>query len=318
MGVKMLNKYLKEYSKGGIKEIPLSNMRHKRIAIDTSIFLYQFKGDDALLENMLRMLETFRRNHIVPVYIFDGTPPEEKNEALSARDETKKVAKEKCTKLEEQINSAESEEEKCRLEKMLKNEKKKCIRITNADIRNVKELIKVMGGNYMEAVGEADELCAYLVAKNHVWACMSEDMDMFVYGCQRVLRNFSLDKSTCTLYSMRDILNDLNMTHYEFKSVCMLSGTDYNHSRFTIFTTMGLFYKYLRKRRANQSFYDWLIHIKSIDHNDKSNLVNSAKLFSIGNYTLSNVQFMNSRIMKEEVEEFIKKHDLNNLSSVYT
>ena len=110
----------------------------------------------------------------------------------------------------------------------------------------------------------------------------------------------------------------LNMTHYEFKSVCMLSGTDYNHSRFTIFTTMGLFYKYLRKRRANQSFYDWLIHIKSIDHNDKSNLVNSAKLFSIGNYTLSNVQFMNSRIMKKEVEEFIKKHDLNNLSSVYT
>jgi hypothetical protein len=33
---------------------------------------------------------------------------------------------------------------------------------------------------------------------------------------------------------------------------------------------------------------------------------------------LSNVQFMNSRIMKEEVEEFTKKHDLNNLSSVYT
>ena len=118
---------------------------------------------------------------------------------------------------------------------MLKNEKKKCIRITNADIRNVKDLIKVMGGNYMEAVGEADELCAYLVAKNHVYRCMSEDMDMFVYGCQRVLRNFSLNKTTCTLYSLRDILNDLNMTHYEFKSVCMLSGTDYNHSRFTIF-----------------------------------------------------------------------------------
>ena len=37
MGVKMLNKYLKEYCKKGIKEIPLTNMRHKRIAIDMSI-----------------------------------------------------------------------------------------------------------------------------------------------------------------------------------------------------------------------------------------------------------------------------------------
>ena len=314
----MLNKYLKEYCREGIKEIPLSNLRHKRIAIDMSIFLYQFKGDDKLLENMFRMLETFRENCIVPVYIFDGAPPEEKNEALSARDETKKVAKEKCEKLQERINCVLNEEEKEKLEILLKNEKKKCIRITNADIRNVKELIKVMGGNYLEAVGEADELCAYLVAKKHVWACMSEDMDMFVYGCQRVLRNFSLDNTRCTLYTLRDILNDLNMTLYEFKSVCLLSGTDYNHSRFTIFTTMGLFYKYLRKRRANQSFYDWLIHIKSIDHNDKSTLVSSGKLFTIGNYSLDNVQFMNSRIMKEEVKEFMKKHDINNLLSVYT
>lgn len=318
MGVKMLNKYLKEYCKRGIKEIPLSNMRHKRIAIDMSIFLYQFKGDDALLENMYKMLEMFRKYHIVPVYIFDGAPPEEKNDALNARDETKKIAKEKCDNLENQINQTENEEERIQLEKLLKNEKKKCIRITNADIRNVKELIKVMGGNYMEAIGEADELCAYLVAKNHVWACMSEDMDMFVYGCQRVLRNFSLESTTCTLYTLREILNDLNMTQYEFKSVCLLSGTDYNHSRFTIFTTMGLFYKYLRKRRANQSFYDWLIHIKTINHNDKTHLVNSAKLFSIGSYSLSNVQFMNSRIMKEEVEEFMEKHNINNLSSVYT
>ena len=318
MGVKMLNKYLKEHCKQGIKEIPLSNMRDKRIAIDMSIFLYQFKGDDALLENMFQMLELFRKNHIVPIYIFDGTPPEEKNEALNARDETKKIAKEKCNKLEQELSVVEDDEEKMRLEKMLKNEKKKCIRITNADIRSVKELINVMGGNYLEATGEADELCAYLVAKNHVWACMSEDMDMFVYGCQRVLRNFTLNSRSCTLYTLRNILKELNMTQFEFKSVCLLSGTDYNHSRFTIFTTMGLFYKYLRKRRVNQSFYDWLIHIRSIDQNDKSNLINSAKLFSIGSYSLSNVQFMNSRILKEEVEEFMKKHNINNLSSVYT
>lgn len=322
MGVRMLNRYLKEYCPGAIKEIPLSNLKNKRIAIDVSIFLYQFRGEDALLEMMTKMINLFRDNYIVPIFVFDGEPPEAKNEALSERDETKKKAKTKCDELEKQLNDSESDEEKKRLENLLKEERKKCIRITNANIRDVKALIDVLGVNYLEAEGEADELCAYLVNKKLVWACMSEDMDMFVYGCSRVLRNFQLSKNTCTLYSSFDILKELKMTMNEFRQVCLLAGTDYNKSRFTIFTTMGFFYKYLRKKRPGQGFYDWLIHIKTIDEEYKINLKNSSRMFQLQevdyDFSKSKGHFMNKRILNEEVNDFLEKHNINNLLNVYT
>ena len=37
--------------------------------------------------------------------------------------------------------------------------------------------------------GEADELCAKLVIKRYAYACLSEDMDLFVYGCNKIMRN---------------------------------------------------------------------------------------------------------------------------------
>ena len=56
MGVRMLNKYLREYASDAIKEITLNDLRNKKIAIDISIFLYQFKGTDALLVNIYQMI----------------------------------------------------------------------------------------------------------------------------------------------------------------------------------------------------------------------------------------------------------------------
>ena len=39
-----------------------------------------------------------------------------------------------------------------------------------------------------EAIGEADKLCALMDKENAVWGCLSDDMDMFIYGCKKVLR----------------------------------------------------------------------------------------------------------------------------------
>ena len=62
--------------------------------------------------------------------------------------------------------------------------KKQFINITKSHIAQVKELITAYGCTYYDAPGEADELCAMLTIKGKVWACLSEDMDMFVYGCK--------------------------------------------------------------------------------------------------------------------------------------
>jgi len=319
MGVRMLNKYLKEYSSGAIKEITLNDLKNKKIAVDISIFLYQFKGSDSLLENFYKMIVLFRDYHIVPIFVFDGTPPEEKSDILNKRDETKKSAQKRCETLESKLqnNVFEDDNEKKELEQQLKEEQKKCIRITNANIRDVKALMNIMGVSFVEAEGEADELCVHLVKKRVAWACMTEDMDMFVYGCLRVIRCFNLEKGTGLLYSTIDILKNLKMSQTEFRDVCLLAGTDYNKSRFNIFTTMGFFYKYLRKKRGNISFYDWLIYTKTITHDYKECLQSSGKMFSITSYSNLEVpQFTNRKIMKDEVNSYLEKHNINYLINV--
>ena len=78
--------------------------------------------------------------------------------------------------------------------------KKKCVFLKKADINKVKYLIESYGYSYYVANGEADELCALFVRTKRAWACMSEDMDMFVYGVARVLRNFNLIENSIVLY----------------------------------------------------------------------------------------------------------------------
>ena len=313
MGVRMLNKYLREYSCDAIKEITMNQLRGKKIAIDVSIFLYQFKGDNALLENMYRMIEQFRNYQVTPIYVFDGTPPDEKFDVLCQRDNNKKFAKDNCDAIENELknNSTLSDVERNELSIKLNIERKKCLRITNSNIRHVKELMTVMGVSYLEASGEADELCVYLVKKKLAWACMSEDMDMFVYGCQRVLRGYNLEKGTMLQYVMVDILKNLRMTQHEFKEVCLLAGTDYNKSRFTIFTTMGLFYKYLRRKKGTMGFYDWLIYTKTITYEYKEVLNRLKDMFQINTiYNIYPKDLVNNKILMEEVNDFMDKHEI--------
>ena len=53
MGIKHLNRFLYDNcTKKSIKKIHLRQLAHKVLAIDTSIYLYKYSSEDALLENM--------------------------------------------------------------------------------------------------------------------------------------------------------------------------------------------------------------------------------------------------------------------------
>ena len=55
MGIQFLNRILRTYAPDGIKEISLQNLRNKKIAIDTSIYMYRFQSENSLIENMYLM-----------------------------------------------------------------------------------------------------------------------------------------------------------------------------------------------------------------------------------------------------------------------
>jgi 5'-3' exonuclease len=109
----------------------------------------------------------------------------------------------------------------------------------------VKELMDAYGVCYYDAPAEADQLCAYFVNTGKAWACMSDDMDMFLYGCSHVIRNLSLMKQTVVLYDTHSILKELKMTERQFCEIMVLSGTDYNiNSNTSLTETVKWFHEY--------------------------------------------------------------------------
>jgi hypothetical protein len=74
---------------------------------------------------------------------------------------------------------------------------------------------------------------------------MSDDMDMFLYGCPLVVRHISLMNHTAVLYDTEEILKELNITARHFCEIMVLSGTDYNiNSNTTLYETMKWFRQY--------------------------------------------------------------------------
>ena len=229
MGIRNLNRYLRDNCPQSIRAVNMADLSGKRIAVDISIYLYKYETDNALLENMYVMLSIFNHYGIIPIFIFDGKPPPEKKALIEKRKEDREEAIEECNNLQKLLeNNDLSESDKQDIIASIDQLKKQTVQINKDKVEKVKKLIRAHGATYYDAPGEADELCALLVIKKKVWACLSEDMDMFVYGCSRVLRYFSLMNHTAVLYYMKGILEELEMTQTNFKEICVLSGTDYN------------------------------------------------------------------------------------------
>ena len=212
------------------------------------------------------MLTVFTHYNIVPIFIFDGKPPAEKKELLLRRREDRKDAENKYNVLKHQLETYDFDEmDNHDISNSMDILKKKLVNITKTDFDNVKKLITAYGSTYYDAPGEADELCAYLTIKGKVWACLSEDMDMFVYGCPRVIRFISLTNKSAVLYDHKGILNELKISQKELREICVLSGTDYNIQSHddkdkycpTLYNTLKLFKKYKKNKPLN-GFYDWI------------------------------------------------------------
>jgi 5'-3' exonuclease len=309
MGIKFLNQFLRDKCNNSIAKINLSDLTNKKIAVDISIYLYKYESTDTLLENIYLMLSIFRHHNIIPVFIFDGKPPPEKKELLKKRQEDKALAKNEFNKLKEQLELNEvTDEEKQEIIVSMDQLKKQFVYIKYEKIEKVKELMRSYGATYYDAPGEADELCALLVNTNKVWACLSEDMDLFVYGCKRVLRYISLNNQTAILYYTKGILKEINMNQIEFREICVLSGTDYNVNVLNLFDIINLFRKF-QQELSNKSFYDWLNLNIDLDINiDLLNKINS--MFNISNEltnSFKNIQILNGPIKKNLIKEIMKE-----------
>ena len=379
MGIRMLNKFLQDKCKNSITRINLSDLAGKKIAVDISIYLYKFLSENALLENLYLMISIFREHDITPIFVFDGKPPVEKNDTIASRKKTKTTAREEYYRLKQILETIESDADAIAtdddgviensstptptpttivefdedttihipsttadIRTMMEKLKKKFVILKHEHIQNAKMLLQAYGMTYIESPGEADMLCAKLVSKNMVYACLSEDTDMFVYGCKRVLRYLSLSSWSAILYDFQEIINTLDMTTYEFRQLCIMFGCDYlpkkengngNYKNTTIFASYKMFknYKeYLKNiindtssnddtcdSRNNHDFYKWLLSIDKNSVTEMTHHVNEAlkiiNLYDISSYNglelYDNIKIMNGPVDYARLIEVMTKEN---------
>ena len=315
MGIKHLNRFLRTECSDSIKFVSISELSCKKIAVDISIYMYKFQSDNALIENIYLMLSIFRHYKITPVFVFDGKSRTEKKALLEKRRADKKEAEKQYNNLKKELaeNKDIDEADKQEIISNMDVLKKQFVYITREKIDEVKDLIRAYGATYYDAIGEADELCAQLVIKNKVWACLSEDMDMFVYGCQRVIRYISLLNHTIVLYDNKEILNTLQMTQQELREICVISGTDYNmynadnKQTHNLQQTLKLFYRF-KKQIIETNFYEWLQKNTGYieDYELLKNIYDLFDLKNCNNETVENIKIANGPILWDDVNNILK------------
>jgi len=261
MGIRNLNRYLSDNcSENSISKTRLNQFQGKTIVIDTSIYMYKFMSQNALLEYMYSLITILYEYKINPIFIFDGKSPPEKKELLKQRSRCKKDAEHKFNELKQELLAPSiTENSRCEIISEMESLKKKFVRLRDEDIAKVKSLMDSLGAIYCDADGESDKLCALMVKCDIAWACLSDDMDMFVYGCTRVMRHFSLLKHTVILYDLDEILTELSLTLNAFRKITILSGTDYNiHNTISLKETISYYKEFQCLYKNDDEFYNWL------------------------------------------------------------
>ena len=317
MGIRYLNTYMKNKCKHGIKTMNLKELAGCSLAIDISIYMYRYEMEEKLIENTIALINILLSYNITPIFVFDGKPPEEKIQTLTIRKEKRKEASDQCKEMFEKIISGEADENDVYNYERLKQE---ATRITRDKVTNVKRIISGFNLTQYTARGEADELCAYLVLNGYCWGCMSDDMDMFVYGCNNIVRDVDIYTQKATVYNLPTILYELNITYENFKQVCILAGTDYNNdmnnedkkSMLNIYVVFKLYNRFTKKVKFNNMlFYDWLKHYIKYDV-DYDTLYKICNMFVINDIVVP-IELSNNSITKEDYYD-----NTNMVQMVYT
>lgn len=166
---------------------------------------------------------------IIPVYVFDGKPPEIKSQELERRRKIKEEAEKKYERAKEEGNVKE-----------LKKYAQMSIRLTNEMVEESKKLLEMMGIPVVQAPGEGEAEAAYLCSSSYTWAAASQDYDSLLFGSKRLIRNLTLTgkrklpnkdayiEIRPEIIELDTFLNKLGITREQLIDIGILIGTDYD------------------------------------------------------------------------------------------
>ena len=227
------------------REISFSELSTKVIAVDASLFLYQFlttirqANGAPLMDSEGRvtshLVGLFSRTTrlmqygIKLAYVFDGVPPKLKFAEQERRRELKHEA---AMKYKEAVAKEDLDE--------MKKYAGRTSRLSKDMVDESKQLLRSLGIPVIQAPSEAEAQASHMVKKGDAFALATQDADALMFGATRIVRNLSLvgrkkqanrlsyEMVKPEIIELSEILKELNIDQDQLIAVCMLVGTDYN------------------------------------------------------------------------------------------
>jgi flap endonuclease-1 len=224
------------------RTINFENLFNKVISIDAFNTIYQFlaiiRQQDGTplkdyqgnvtshLSGLFYRSINFLEHNIKPVYVFDGISSELKLDTIKERKKIKEEARKKM------VEAQDAEDFK---------EAKKYAQLTSkldaGMIEESKKLIESMGIPIIQASSEGEAQSAYMVEVGDAWACASQDYDTLLFGGQRLIRNFAINRrkkvrdTTVSLdieyVSLSKFFKNLEINREQLVEMGILIGNDF-------------------------------------------------------------------------------------------
>ncbi|MCW7074320.1 MAG: flap endonuclease-1 [Candidatus Methanospirare jalkutatii] len=218
------------------REVRIEEISRKIVAVDAYNMLYQFLSTirqpdgtplkdsqgriTSHLSGIIYRVTKLLEQGILPVFVFDGTPPALKAEVLQRRKERRDAERLKWEALRE-ISPAEA----------LKHAKASA-RVDEYVVNGAKRLLSFLGIPVVQAPSEGEAQAAFIVARGDAHFVASQDYDALLFGSPSLLRNLSVSAlqkdSSLPLISLEETLKSLKISREQLIDIAILTGTDYN------------------------------------------------------------------------------------------
>lgn len=316
MGIRGLNTFIKKICPECITTNKINKYSGKIFGIDASILLYKYRYisniDETCVNShvtgFLNRIKYYLNNNIIPVFVFDGIPPEQKKKTLKKRQSIKRKIYEKIEILQD-LNST-NELEKKDIQNEINILSRQIINVTKTHVLDIKKLLDILGINYYNAPDEAEKYCVFLQKNNIIDYIVTDDTDIFTFGGINVLK--STIKNDLIETNINLFLEKINYSKNKFIDFCILSGCDYlpyvpNLAINTVYTQFKKFDKIEDIIELNKYSF-------SNEYYDKNELDKIRLIFSSFNYDYpklleyKNVNKIELKIFLEEmnIKNFIK------------
>ena len=225
--------------------LSLEELSGKVVFLDGNNILYQFLAQirrpdgtplkdeqgrvTSHLSGVLYRTANLAEAGILPVYVWDGTPPEAKAEEIQRRRERREEARE----------AAEQAREEGDLE-TARAKASQSSRLTQEMIDQADDLLDRLGIPTLQAAGEGEATAAEAVKDGEAFALVTQDYDSLLFGTPRVVRNLTSTQKRKVpgkdeyrqvepeIVRLEQVLDELDVTREQLVTVAILMGTDFN------------------------------------------------------------------------------------------